>query len=164
CLLAGIVNDTDALSNPAASQPAFQAAAKLMSGGADWRTLLGLFVKNRPINALRLMGRAMARLKFDSETGLASTVIFRDDYPEGADDCQMDGFANFLGSTLDVDVVLVLKDGGDGIVNGSFRTVGEADVSAVAQRLGGGGHRKAAGFSVPGKVVEREHGWAIAGK
>jgi phosphoesterase RecJ-like protein len=161
CLMTGIINDTDSLTNPASQHPAFAAAADLLAGGADWRSTLNLFVRNRPLPALRLMGKALSRLKYDSETGVASTAIRLADCPDGPNDCLADGIANYLGNSLKAEVVLVLKEKSGGEVNGSFRTVLEADTSAVAQRLGGGGHRKASGFTVRGRIEERDYGWTV---
>jgi phosphoesterase RecJ-like protein len=36
----------------------------------------------------------------------------------------------------------------------SFRSKGRVDVSAVAARFGGGGHRNAAGCTVPGTLAD----------
>ena len=50
---------------------------------------------------------------------------------------------------------------GRGNIKGSFRTQREdIDLSALAGMFGGGGHRKAAGFTIPGKI-EREVCWKI---
>lgn len=160
-LLTGVTGDTDSLTNPAATRPAFLMAADLLSAGADWRAMNRIFVRNRTVPSLHLLGLALDRLKFDSETGLASTVVFLADCPDGSGDGLDTGLANFLGNTLDAEVILVLKERDDGTVTGSFRTVLEADTAAVAQRLGGGGHRKASGFTVTGRIVERAHGWTV---
>ena len=49
----------------------------------------------------------------------------------------------------------VLKELPDGQVKGSFRTTrDDVDVSAWAKAMGGGGHKKAAGFTVPGTINE----------
>jgi nanoRNase/pAp phosphatase (c-di-AMP/oligoRNAs hydrolase) len=36
------------------------------------------------------------------------------------------------------------------------------DVSLIAHQFGGGGHKLASGFEVPGKIIETETGFAIA--
>ena len=49
----------------------------------------------------------------------------------------------------------------DGKVKGSLRTLrDDVDVSAMAQKFSGGGHKKAAGFSVDGKL-EEERRWKV---
>ena len=62
----------------------------------------------------------------------------------------------------DARMALVLRERGDGTVKGSLRTTDELlDVSKIAKLLGGGGHMKAAGFTVKGRVAETEKGWKI---
>jgi oligoribonuclease NrnB/cAMP/cGMP phosphodiesterase (DHH superfamily) len=39
--------------------------------------------------------------------------------------------------------------GGDGMIKWSLRSIGEFDVSEIAAKYGGGGHRNAAGFATP---------------
>ena len=58
--------------------------------------------------------------------------------------------------------VLVLRENDDGTVKGSLRTTrDDVDVAALAKLFGGGGHKKAAGFTVKGKLVETTNGWKI---
>jgi phosphoesterase RecJ-like protein len=46
-------------------------------------------------------------------------------------------------------------------VKASLRTLDDAtDVAAIARQFGGGGHVKAAGFAVPGKL-EKETRWRV---
>ena len=50
---------------------------------------------------------------------------------------------------------MVLKELTEGKVKGSFRTTrDDVDVSALAQLFGGGGHKKAAGFTMEGDIQE----------
>jgi len=43
----------------------------------------------------------------------------------------------------------------EGKIKGSFRTTGdEIDVAVWAKKLGGGGHKKAAGFTIDGTIQE----------
>lgn len=50
---------------------------------------------------------------------------------------------------------VLLVEGDKGIIKGSTRTRGEEiDLSGVCRLLGGGGHRKAAGFGILGRIIE----------
>ena len=49
---------------------------------------------------------------------------------------------------------LMLKEMPDGGWKGSLRSRGEVDVAAIARSLGGGGHRRAAGFAFAGTPEE----------
>lgn len=158
-LFTGIFSDTEGFTNAATNGSALEAASELMRLGAAIGPISSRARRNRTVAALRLWGKILARLKFDPLTGVSSTAIFRADSAEDHD--QIDGLANFLNTYLDSDIVLVLTETKDEAVKGSFRAVGDIDVSAVAKRLGGGGHRKAAGFSLPGRIVEKDHGWQV---
>jgi phosphoesterase RecJ-like protein len=58
---------------------------------------------------------------------------------------------NVLGESR---MAMVLTEQADGMIKGSFRTTrDDTDVSAIAKALGGGGHKKAAGFTVPGPLA-----------
>ena len=47
------------------------------------------------------------------------------------------------------------------MVKGSLRTLrDDIDVNAMASRLRGGGHRRAAGFAVPGRLQSSVH-WTV---
>jgi len=48
----------------------------------------------------------------------------------------------------------VLKEMAPGCWSGSLRAAGVVDVRAAAERLGGGGHRLAAGFTATGTADE----------
>lgn len=65
---------------------------------------------------------------------------------------------------------IVLKDAGDGVWRGSSRANVDFDVSVPAAKLGGGGHKRAAGFKVEADsaetaiaVVEKVFGEALEG-
>ena len=62
-----------------------------------------------------------------------------------------------------VKATLILQQQEDNIIKGSLRTNDDLiDVSKLAKILGGGGHRKAAGFKIKGNLVKRENGgWKI---
>ena len=72
------------------------------------------------------------------------------------------GIANFLNDLSGFRAALVLKEQADGTVKGSLRTTrDDVDVAAMAAEYGGGGHKKAAGFTVKGSLVETPSGWTI---
>jgi len=163
CLLAGIYTDTDAFSNLATTPASLSAASELLKLGGNLREITANTMQNKSIASLKLWGRALERLRLDKEKGIAVTVIKQDDVAE----CQarpedMEGVANLLNHLADVKMAMVLREQTDGTVKGSLRTTNELiDVSKVATLLGGGGHAKAAGFTVAGRIVETEQGWKI---
>jgi phosphoesterase RecJ-like protein len=66
-----------------------------------------------------------------------------------------DGFINYARSIDGVEVAAALREpsganGDERQWRVSFRSRGNVDVSAIAQRFGGGGHKNAAGCTMPG--------------
>lgn len=162
-LLSGIIHDTDNFSNGATTISALASAAELVRSGAKIQDISRRLLRNKPVPALRLWGTVLDRIKKHKELGVASTALFAKDLNSGEiDEEHVAGLSNFLNKFLDVKVVLVLKETDDGHVKGSFRTISEdINVARLAQRLGGGGHRKAAGFMIPGRIVECEDCWRV---
>jgi phosphoesterase RecJ-like protein len=55
---------------------------------------------------------------------------------------------------MGVEVAVSFREEGENEFRVSFRSKGRADVSAVAQAFGGGGHRNAAGCTVRGPLSD----------
>jgi phosphoesterase RecJ-like protein len=162
-LLLGIATDTMMFFNPATTASALQAAAELERLGADVKKVGCLVTRCRDINSLILWGKALERLKWDEKRSRASTAIMADELAghRCADDA-IDGLSNFLNNNLSARTVMVLRELEKGMIKGSLRTAdADNDVSAEALAMGGGGHRKAAGFVVRGKIVEKENEWTV---
>ncbi|MFA5133504.1 MAG: DHH family phosphoesterase [Patescibacteria group bacterium] len=161
-LLAGILIDTDFLSNAAATDESIKMAGELTSLGADYRSVVRAFHMNKNAKLLRLWGIAFSRLKYNKEKGIASTAIFKEDMEECPElDDALSGLSGFLNAILKTDIIMVFDNRSD-LVKGSLRTAREnINVAKIAEEYGGGGHAKAAGFMCPGKLVERENEWAI---
>jgi phosphoesterase RecJ-like protein len=162
-ILMGIVTDTMMFFNPATTASSLQTAAELERLGGDLNRVSRLVSKNKNVNSLVLWGKALERLKWDAGRSRASTAIMADELAglPGGDDA-MDGLSNFLNNNLSARTVMVLRELGGGMVKGSLRTASDdVDVCEEAARYGGGGHRKAAGFAVRGRIVEKENEWIV---
>lgn len=162
-LLLGIVGDTSAFTNANTTPATLAAAADLVAAGADPRLIAVGMSSRLPLPLLRLWGTALARLRRHPRTGLAVTALRADELAEFDDPAAAtDGLSNFLNRLGDVRAVLVLREQADGTVRGSLRTNDDLiDVAKLATLMGGGGHRKAAGFTLNGRLVETATGWRI---
>lgn len=162
CLLAGLTTDTWNFTNPATTASALEVGAKLITAGAKRSAVLANIFHNKPVGLLKLWGTALDRLKFDAESGIASTAVFHEDaQAAGVAETSNEEISNTLSLLLNVPVIMVLRTTPDGKVKGSLRTTRDIDVSRIASYYGGGGHRKAAGFMTTGKIVEHPSGWQI---
>ncbi len=163
CLLTGILTDTSNFSNPATTYDVLGIASELLSSGASYYAILKNALSGQPVPVLKLWGEILSRLQMN-EYGMAVTVVTKDDWEaENLDEDALSGMANFLNNLDGVEAVLILKEEGEGFVRGSMRTSKEdLDLSELAKFFGGGGHKKAAGFSIPGKISKDQAGrWVI---
>jgi len=162
-LLCGIYTDTDAFTNLGTTPESLRVSSELLSFGANFRDITAYTMRNKSIASLKLWGRALGSLRFDQKKGIATTVIRKKDFDECnavADDAE--GVANLLNHLSGVKMAMVLRELSDGNIKGSLRTTSELiDVSQVAKLMGGGGHKKAAGFTVKGRIEELDSGWRI---
>lgn len=163
CLLTGVLTDSGIFSNRNTTDTTLAIAARLLAAGADMNTITHSTMRNKSVATLRLWGVAFSRLQLNSTSGLVTTFITDADMREtGADDDAASGIANFLNMLDGAKAVLVLRESGDGHVKGSFRTTGdEVDVAKLAGQFGGGGHRRAAGFVMPGRIEKKDGRWQI---
>ncbi len=153
-LLTGIITDTDHFTNAATSPSAMQFASDLIRRGGRLEHILSKTLRNKTVDKLKVWGNALSRLTHHEPTGLVYTFFTQKDIAgtemEGN---SSEGLANFFNSLGEGKASLVLTEQADGTVKGSFRTTrNDIDVSAWATKLGGGGHKKAAGFTVPGPI------------
>lgn len=161
-LLTGILTDTGHFANLNTNQESMEVAAALMRLGADHRTITAATLRTKSIGTLQLWGRALSRLNLNTTSGVVSTALTNQDFQEcGVDHDASTGIPNFLNSLSDGKIALVLQEEMGGIVKGSLRTTSDANVAEIAKQFGGGGHAKAAGFKVRGKLVETKRGWQI---
>ncbi|MCX6808577.1 MAG: DHHA1 domain-containing protein, partial [Candidatus Berkelbacteria bacterium] len=66
------------------------------------------------------------------------------------------GLVNLLNSAPESKAALLLYETKDGKIKGSFRTErDDVDVANLARFFGGGGHKKAAGFLISGRIVSQ---------
>ncbi|MFA6423891.1 MAG: DHH family phosphoesterase [Candidatus Magasanikbacteria bacterium] len=155
-LLTGIITDTDNFTNSATSESAMSAASDLIRRGGNLNMINENVVRNKSINLLRLWGEVLNRLKKHIELDMVYTYITQKDLDiHQVSENDSDGIANFLNNLDEGKMALILKETQDGRIKGSFRTTkDDVDVSALAKKLGGGGHKKAAGFSLFGTIEE----------
>lgn len=164
CLLNGMITDTTTFHTANTTASVIEAASRLLAHGAKFKDISRHIVFNKKFSTLKLWGKALSRLFMNNPWNIAITVITQDDLKELKIDNEegFSGLATFL-NALDARAVLVLTEQKDGTLKGSLRTTrDDVDVMALAGIFGGGGHKKAAGFTVKGKLAQTENGFRIA--
>lgn len=156
-LLTGIVTDTDMFSNKGTTKSSLAIACELMKKRAEMKIIKEYLVFDKPINALKLLGVILGRLQIHSETNIAYTHYTQADLiNHKIKQEEFDGVANLLNFLSEGAAALVLIEKMDGTIKASLRTTRDTcDVAAIAKLFDGGGHAKAAGFSIKETSIEK---------
>jgi phosphoesterase RecJ-like protein len=151
-LYVGLVTDTGRFSYENTDESTHRMAAELIEAGVDVSDTSRRLYERVPIEKVRLIARALGKIERHSDNRLAITYISSDDYAQtGASELLTEGIIDHVRALEGTAVAAVVRDRGESA--GSARKVslrspdGEIDVSAIARSHGGGGHRRAAGFS-----------------
>jgi phosphoesterase RecJ-like protein len=120
---------------------------------------------NNTISTLKLWGRALARAKINPNNGMIYSAITGDDIEELGNPSTEDLYiaSALLNNVPDSKFSLLFYQISPDSVRGSLRTEPHkgVDVSDIARSLGGGGHKYASGFEIPGKIFESDDGWEV---
>ena len=150
CLLCGILSDTGGFYNSATTIEAIKISARLIDQGAKMYKINNQVGRNRTINGLRLWGEVLARLKIDADLKIAYTYVREEEYKKYLiNDEELDGLINFLNALTDVSISALFRINRNQTVVSLRTTKDNINVAQIAQLYGGGGHQKAAGFTLP---------------
>ncbi len=164
CLLTGIFTDTGSFMHDSTSPEILELAAKLMGRGARLSHIAHETYQKKGLPSLRIWGRALSRIMVNESTGAAVAVITHQDLQEcGATLDDLSGVVNMLNALPNTKYALLLVEFEPGKIKGSLRseTHKQTDVSQLAKKLGGGGHKLASGFEVDGHIVQQYGVWRV---
>jgi phosphoesterase RecJ-like protein len=90
-----------------------------------------------------------------TDDGRLAVMYLNDDILEatGTTPNDTEGLINLPLTAREIQAVVFFKLGADGDVRISMRSKYDVDVRSVASRHGGGGHKNAAGFTMPGPLT-----------
>lgn len=156
CLFAAILTDTGRFTYSNAGRRTFEAAAELVSLGADPHFVSESYYENVTDGQMHLMGLAASRMRRAGNGAIAYTTLSSEDFVKtGAGPEAAQEFAELARSLEGALVGVLLRDVG-GKIKVSLRSKGSVDVKAFAERYGGGGHHRAAGFLLELPLAQAE--------
>lgn len=161
-LLCGIYNDTGALMHGNTNLEVFEITGKLVEMGGNIQAVTKNLFKTTPISKMKVWGRAMERTTVN-EQGVVVTVLTKADFDElNANSEDLAGLVDYINSVPGSKFTVLLNEDEKGNVKGSFRTRrDDVDLAELAGKFGGGGHKKAAGFTMPGRI-HQEVRWKVS--
>src|SRR5262245_28944508 len=152
-LYVGLVTDTGRFQYSNTTPKSFRLAAELVEAGADVHGIFRSVYETVQFAKLKLLARALDRAQLFEGGRLLISHLVRSDFEEvGAEEPYSEGIIDYLRQAEGAQMVALIReppsDSGGPTRRISLRSSqDEVDVSAVAGKAGGGGHRQAAGFS-----------------
>jgi bifunctional oligoribonuclease and PAP phosphatase NrnA len=160
CLLTGIYTDTGGLLHSNTTPQVYRAVSKLLRSGARQQLIVSAVFRTAKLSTLKLWGRVLEKISISEEGGAVSAVTDGDFRATGADYSELAGAIDYVNAVPGMRFSMVLSER-NGKVKGSIRTLrDDVDVSAMAGKFQGGGHKKAAGFALDGKL-KQELRWKV---
>lgn len=155
CLYLGIVHDTGVFQYSCTSPETMEAAANLMRKGIRANEIIDKTFYEKTYAQNQILGRALLEsiLFMDGKcifTCLTKKIM---DF-HGVKPKDLEGIVSQLRVTEGVEVAIFLYQTDEQEFKVSLRASGDVDVSKVAQKFGGGGHKKAAGVTMKGTMHE----------
>jgi phosphoesterase RecJ-like protein len=153
CLLTGVYLDTGSLRYDNTTEEVFRIGAKLTSLGARPAFVARGLYETKSLPALRLLGRALCNASLVADGKVVFALLTEQDFQEtGAQREDTEGIIDLLRAERDTLVAALFIQQNGAQVKVSLRSKGNLDVSAIASRYGGGGHARAAGFTMQGPL------------
>jgi phosphoesterase RecJ-like protein len=159
-LYIALVTDTGRFQYTNTSPRALRLAAELVEAGADIHRVFQAVYETIDFAKFKLIGKALERARVLEGGRLVISYLVREDFNElGAADAYAEGIIDSLRAIDGAEMAALIRepprDDDAPARKVSLRaSIDELDVSAIARKSGGGGHRQAAGFSSDASVEE----------
>ncbi len=150
CIYAGLATDTGFFKYSNTNEYTFELAKKLVHYGADPNYVYRMFAERESLNKMRLIAKVLDTLTLYEGGLVAGITIFDRFFKEtGAVYSDSEGLVNYPRSIEGVEVAFAMIEKPDeGVWKVSLRSKVSIDVSKIAERLGGGGHKYASGCKI----------------
>ncbi|MGB9735714.1 MAG: DHH family phosphoesterase [bacterium] len=154
-LLAGIVYDTGSFKYRNTTYKTLRVASELIRLGANIGDISENLYETLPLGKLKLLEMVLKTLELSSDGRIASVEVTRGMYQAtGTTKEEAEGLIDYPKSIKGVDVAVLFREVDDNKYKVSLRSKNDVDVSCVAEALGGGGHKNAAGCTIEGRLFD----------
>jgi len=163
-LLNGIFTDTGGFRHNNTTAKTLEIVSDLMKKGASIRKINQLVFENKSLNTLKLWSIALGRAELYEKTGMVISFLTKKDLKEcNASKSDASGIAEVLNTISGSKFSLILYESKPNLIKASLRSDEHkgVDVSEIAKKFKGGGHKLASGFEIKGKLKEFKGKWVI---
>ena len=153
CLYTGVATDTGCFRFSSTTANTHLTAAKLIEAGCHVEELNTLLFGTKPRARMEAERIARNHLEYHLEGRCALIYLTRDEIQQsGVDPADLEELTSLPVSIEGVRVGITLRQQPGGSYRISVRTAKGVDACAIARRLGGGGHNRAAGCELLGNL------------
>lgn len=153
CLYTGMVHDTGVFQYSCTSAKTMEIAGILMETGIDYPKIVDETFYTKTFGQNKILGQALLNAELYLDGAVIASVITQEEMDKfSVLPKHLDGIVNQLRVTKDVKIALFLYENEDKTFKGSLRVNGDYNVAEIAAEFGGGGHVKAAGFTIDGPI------------
>jgi bifunctional oligoribonuclease and PAP phosphatase NrnA len=158
-LYIALVTDTGRFQYANTTPKALRLAAELVEAGADVHRIFQWVYETVQFAKLKLLARALERAQIFEGGRVVVSYLLRTDFTDiGAAEAYSEGIIDYLRAVEGAELAALIREPprSDGpTCRVSLRaSTDELDVSAIARKSGGGGHRQAAGFSSEASIED----------
>ncbi|HXH06503.1 MAG TPA: bifunctional oligoribonuclease/PAP phosphatase NrnA [Vicinamibacterales bacterium] len=150
-----ILTDTGSFHHSNITARTFEICREVAAAGVDPAEMARRVYDSNSYGKLKLIGALLDTMELEDEGRLA---VLRLDHgmlaASGSTLNDTEGLINLPLTAKEIQAVAFFKALEPGEIRVSLRSKDDIDVRAIAVRHGGGGHRNAAGFTVPGRLEE----------
>ena len=155
CLYTAIFTDTGSFRYSNTTPDSMRIASALLEAGADTWLVTENVYESFAYPRLKLLGAVLSGMERSADNRIAWVVVTDELYQQtGTTAEDTDNFVNFVRSIKGVEAAVLFRQTGPLQYKISLRSKGRVDLSVLAQTLGGGGHKNAAGGVVDGTIRE----------
>ena len=153
CLFCGLVTDTGNFAYSNTTPDTLFAAGELLQRGADNALINRAVYRSAPVSKRRMLGLGLIKAEYLHGGKVAVCKLTREDFDRfNARDEDCEGIIDNLRDVENVEIAMLMREKEPNVYKVSMRAKEYANVCAVAERYGGGGHRLAAGCTVRGEL------------
>lgn len=155
CLYTAIVTDTGGFRYTNTTPRTLEISAELLKFEIDFPYVIKkvfdmvshtkLFLMKQTMNSLRLLDKGRLAVSYITYEDMKGLSAKNDDF---------EGLVNIGRNLMGVEVSVFLREDPKGQFRGNLRSNNYVDVSKIAEKFNGGGHKRAAGFNREGELEE----------
>ena len=155
CLYTAIFTDTGSFRYSNTTPECMRISATLLEAGADPWVVTENVYESYSFSRLKLLGCVLGDMERSADGRMAWVVVTHELFQRtGTTSEDTDNFVNYVRSVNGVEVAILFRQTAPKQYKISLRSKGRVDISSLAQALGGGGHKNAAGSTLDGTLED----------